>query len=583
MALLEQDPSLREQFREAAYLHALLREEAGAGQCDPLSAQLFGVRPDELTQLTAKLRKAGWKDAPEPALTRSFESCSSAGHNWAGRPALVLGAIILASAFCYEFWLRPQAVKLFRGETAVSQIEVAPHENPAAAHVAQLTYTSGCTWGVSSGEMPALNSQVRLGDEVVLHEGIAEFRLSSGVSINVEGPSALVITSPTSFILQHGTTTVFVPAGVTDFRLTAASCRLTASAAEFGVQVTGGKVDVHVFSGAILAMPTLQSDSEGELAASEVAGAAASTNEKQTPAAAGSEFITTPIVEGKGLRLDCATDAVTVTQWHAAEESRFATRLSMAGPLPISQAYVDSVMKSQPLGYWRFENAKDGVVANEVGELAGLAISGKVYFTTDENNRAVELGRPGFEGAMYCRNELNLPQPSDYSVEAWIKPSHFHNGAILSMTVGKNDGKASAGFYLQATAATSRFPFEQSRVRFLHRDPPGGDSNTGTNCFSEAPYRLRRWQHVAAVKQESVMRLYVDGSLVDTKRDASSLAPHLRIIVGQLGEAAGVHRFIGQMDELAIYSRALTSEEIENRCKLVAPKPSAAVQPMDGI
>jgi hypothetical protein len=564
MEQLKHDPSLRAQYVEAISLHSLLRESAS--HCDPLSTQLFGVSPDELTQLTSRLKEAGWQDVAKNAPLPPAESRPVLG-SWARR-ALAFAAGVLLVGVGYEAWLRPQAAKLLESQQAASKpVESGRNDTVAATPVARLTYVNGCSWGGGSPQFAKLDSQVRLGDEVVLHEGIAEFRLSSGVSINVEGPSALVITSPTSFVLQHGTTTVYVPAEVKDFRLVAASCRITASAAEFGVQVAGGKLDVHAFSGKILATPTIQDDSLNELAGVQLDGEQRNKGAASHPSAP--EFTTTEIAAGKGVTLDCQTDAVTVSERHPADESRFATRLTMAGPLAISRAYVDSVLKSKPIGYWRFEKANGNIVPNEVDGLGGLAISGKVYFTKDNGNRAVELGRPGFDGAFYCKNELNLPPQSDYSVESWIKPSHFHNGAIVNMIVEELDGKVKAGFYLQTAAATGRYPFLQSRIRFLHRDPPGGDATTGTNCFSAAHYRLRRWQHVAAVKQGSDMRLYVDGTLVDAKQDKSSLAQHMRIIVGQLGLTAGSHRFIGQIDELAIYSRALTEEEVTSRFKLV--------------
>jgi hypothetical protein len=117
------------------------------------------------------------------------------------------------------------------------------------------------------------------------------------------------------------------------------------------------------------------------------------------------------------------------------------------------------------------------------------------------------------------------------------------------------------------TAAT-RSPEPPRRIRFLNRDPPTS-TNTGTNCYSEAPYRLRRWQHVVAVKQGSEMKLYLDGAVVDTQQDPGSLSPNLLLVIGQIGQTARTHRFIGQIDELAIYSHALTEEEIVSRFKLV--------------
>ena len=112
-------------------------------------------------------------------------------------------------------------------------------------------------------------------------------------------------------------------------------------------------------------------------------------------------------------------------------------------------------------------------------------------------------------------------------------------------------------------------------MRYLHRDPPGLDPKVGTDCCSDVPYRLRRWQHVAAVKRGPDMEIYLDGKLVGAKRDDSSLAQHLCIIVGTSGiprKGAPLDRqckFIGQLDELAIYDRALDREEIKQHIDAV--------------
>jgi hypothetical protein len=477
------------------------------------------------------------------------------------RPAVVFACGVLAAVLCYELW-RPQGDDLAKSRLAPLAAERA-EATAAVAPVARLTYTNGCSWGGSSPQFSTLDSQVRLGDEITLHEGIAEFRLSSGVSLSIEGPATLVMTSPTSLILQHGRMTVYVPPSVDDFRLVAASCRITARAAEFGVQIAGGDVDVHAFSGEILAAPTLLDERTAAL--EEPYGV-----KSEEDLAVGVDFSTATIAAGRGLALVSQGDATLIARWHPADETQFAPKLPMAGSLPITSSYVEAIINSQPMGYWRFEESINRLIDNEIGDLAGLVMSDDLRLVGDSGNRAVDLGRPGSNGALYCKNEVNLPPGSDYSVEVWMKPSHVHNGSIIGMiTENPGEGKEGAALYLTISNMNSTAANTRQRVRFLHRDPPGGNSKTGTNCYSNIPYRLRRWQHVAAVKQGAEMRLYLDGVLVDTQHDESSLANHLRLIVGQLGSSPGVNPFIGQLDELAIYGRALSSKEVAKRYKLI--------------
>ena len=66
------------------------------------------------------------------------------------------------------------------------------------------------------------------------------------------------------------------------------------------------------------------------------------------------------------------------------------------------------------------------------------------------------------------------------------------------------------------------------------------------------------------------MELYVDGNLAAEARDESSLAAGQRLVVGRLALSVDSRlQFIGQLDELAVYDRALTLEEIGVHYKLI--------------
>src|SRR4051794_20590792 len=106
-------------------------------------------------------------------------------------------------------------------------------------------------------------------------------------------------------------------------------------------------------------------------------------------------------------------------------------------------------------------------------------------------------------------------------------------------------------------------------IRFLHRSP--ASDTLGTSCYSKSPYTLRKWQHVVATKDGAKMRLYVNGELAAEGEDASELPSGLRLLVGRLYPSQGVRPFIGQLDELALYNRALRPQEITAHYRLVRP------------
>jgi hypothetical protein len=160
----------------------------------------------------------------------------------------------------------------------------------------------------------------------------------------------------------------------------------------------------------------------------------------------------------------------------------------------------------------------------------------------------------------------------------WIKPSHYHVGAVVSL-VGEpttpTSGVVPHGMLLEMggtglipNALTLHHP---GRVRFLHRSPASNDPETGNSCYSNAAYTLRKWQHIVLVKDAIKMRLYVDGAPAGEAEDASRLPDGLRLLIGKLYPGRRVRPFIGQLDELAIYDRPLSPQEIEGHYRLVRP------------
>jgi hypothetical protein len=82
-----------------------------------------------------------------------------------------------------------------------------------------------------------------------------------------------------------------------------------------------------------------------------------------------------------------------------------------------------------------------------------------------------------------------------------------------------------------------------------------------------APYAVRRWQHIVAVKTKTEMKLYLDGKLISSARESQALPDDTTIKVGMFQQGKDRRKFIGQLDELAIYTRALSEDEIVRHYK----------------
>jgi hypothetical protein len=242
-------------------------------------------------------------------------------------------------------------------------------------------------------------------------------------------------------------------------------------------------------------------------------------------------------------------------------------------PLTIPQSYVSAVKESQPIGYWRFDRGEGSNVSNAVGPWLACQVTAPLGRTVYQNNTAVEFGVTKEGGEILSSDLIDDSIRDSYSVEFWVKPSHYHVGSVISLVGDKplKNGNVPHGMLIEL-GGTGKIPtaiHHPGCIRFLHRSPV--EIFPGTSCYSNTPYTLRKWQHVVATKEGPTMQLYVNGELVAEGRDPSPLPSNLRLLVGRLYPSSADRPFKGQLDELALYNRALRPEEISVHYHLVRP------------
>ena len=414
------------------------------------------------------------------------------------------------------------------------------------------------------------------GDEVALNEGVAEFRLASGAYLGAEGPASLLMASPTTLVLQYGRLTSHVPWGSSELKIVAGGCRILAREAEFGLSYSNNKLGIHVFSGQVTANSLVSPASPPE--STIVDGNWATVDGENC-------FTDAVITAGRVLQLTVHGEVLKVAGWDKAKPSDFISKLSMSGPLNVTQAYIDQVIAAQPLGYWRFEKSYDSRVSNEIPAGTPLKVRYEPSLDGSRENLSADFYP---NGKFYLLSEDNLPLAnSDYSIEAWVKPSHLHLGSVATL-VGTENGHFS-GIRLEFQGSkTDSFQRRHPGVtrfhhyRDYHRDANAKPTNLGTSCFSSGEYTMRRWQHLVATKSGSDMQLYVNGKLQASGNDATVLPGGVRLHIG-IESNHRSRRFIGQIDELAIYKLALSKQEISKHFNCLkeamsAPGPTRRVR-----
>lgn len=87
--------------------------------------------------------------------------------------------------------------------------------------------------------------------------------------------------------------------------------------------------------------------------------------------------------------------------------------------------------------------------------------------------------------------------------------------------------------------------------------------NGSANVFQGSCFALSNdsaWHHIAIVRSGSSWTLYVDGSSVATDSSSASIATGHQFNIGSPNDGSG--SFVGSLDDVRVYSRALTSGDI---------------------
>lgn len=130
-----------------------------------------------------------------------------------------------------------------------------------------------------------------------------------------------------------------------------------------------------------------------------------------------------------------------------------------------------------------------------------------------------------------------------FSEAVWIYPSNtdtdFHR--IIGYQVGANQYRTPGIWTYQGTKIHTGF----------------GDGTTWKSFTTDSVLTLNAWNHVAITFDGTTYRVYVNGSQVASSSGFAGLTPY-----PQQGMSIGSVNFQGTIDDVAIYTRALSSSEV---------------------
>ena len=168
--------------------------------------------------------------------------------------------------------------------------------------------------------------------------------------------------------------------------------------------------------------------------------------------------------------------------------------------------------------------------------------------------------------------DVNNLETSDFTIESWIylNSTTGNGNKIINKGLSSAGNPSNAGYALRAGKTGS------DEIEFQI-----GHSNGSSKRVIYNGITTNRWYHVAGVRLEKKLYLYLDGVLVkeDTTNTTFNVDTDLPLVLGAIhkGSSYPVNEFInGKIDEVRIWNTARTKDEINayKNCSITSAQPN---------
>jgi hypothetical protein len=196
--------------------------------------------------------------------------------------------------------------------------------------------------------------------------------------------------------------------------------------------------------------------------------------------------------------------------------------------------------------YWKMDEGKGASKAvDSSGNGRHLRASGASPGRTGKIGSAWRFARKG----MRCNAAGDFAVGKDYTVSLWFR-TRIDAAQDLFVATGRGSSRG-VKLYLADDGA----------LRYTHR---GGKGRKGGRTIKGgSDYTGGVWRHVVAVKDGPAMSLYVDGQLAAKGSNKSKLKiTHIGLGGPVSGSSYEAGRFRGLMDEVAVWTRALSQRDV---------------------
>lgn len=239
---------------------------------------------------------------------------------------------------------------------------------------------------------------------------------------------------------------------------------------------------------------------------------------------------------------------------------------------------------SDMVAHWKFDDGSGSTAVDSAGSNDGTLEHGPTWTTDgrldgalsfDGHNDHVDVGTMDVSGsAMTISAWMWLADDWEEARVISKASSSSTNGNYWTLAVD-DDGGGGGGHHGHHHDDDDDDDEGDGKLKFLLRTDSSG--STTTLEADDLDLAAETWIHVAAVYDGSTMKLYKDGELVGSRSKSGNIATGsgVAVRIGDDPTDSGEEPWAGMLDDIRIYNRALSAEEIQ---ALAAGPGSSSIQ-----
>ncbi|MFD1212064.1 LamG-like jellyroll fold domain-containing protein [Arthrobacter sp. GCM10027362] len=215
-------------------------------------------------------------------------------------------------------------------------------------------------------------------------------------------------------------------------------------------------------------------------------------------------------------------------------------------PQKPADAYGARVFDAEPDLFWRFDSLAGNKVADSgIFGTDGL-LNGTVTSAAGVSGQGAGLGADG-----HISSSTSYSGPQQYAAELWFSTRATTGGRLI-------------GFSNQQAGLSSNYDrhvYMRDDGRLVFGTWTGRENTITTS----GAYNDGKWHHVVATQSSDGLRLYVDGALAGShpQTAAQVYTGYWRVGGDNLWGGASSRYLTGQVDEVAVYNKALGADEVK--------------------